>query len=116
MLLLVDDDDLFRSALAANLREDGFEVVEYPCGLLVPLDRLHGVQAVLTDYMMDKEDGLTFARRFHAMWPGVPVIVITAFATAHLEHAAAASDYLTVLQKPLDYDALLARLPGAPPR
>jgi len=111
MLLLVDDDELFRGALAANLREDGFEVREYASGEAVPIGQLQGVQLVLTDYMMDKEDGLTFAQRFHRAHPEVPVIVITAFATAHLESAVEASDYLTLLHKPLDYEELLARLP-----
>jgi two-component system response regulator RegA len=107
MLLLVDDDDPFRSALAANLRDDGYEVVEFNSAESVPLDRLSGIAILLTDYLMKKEDGLAFAKRFHARFPGVPVIMITAFATAHLESEVARFDYLTLLQKPVDYDQLL---------
>jgi DNA-binding NtrC family response regulator len=107
MMLLVDDDEQFRTGLAANLREDGYEVGEFASPEEVPLDQPGDVEVVLTDYLMGREDGLTFARRFHARYPTVPVIVITAFATAHLEAEVASHDYLSLLHKPLDYGALL---------
>jgi DNA-binding NtrC family response regulator len=111
MLLVIDDDERFRNALVANLREDGFDVLEYASGVGLPLDqRLSGVRLVLTDYLMDKEDGLAFAKRFHAAFPSVPVIIITAYATAHLEKEVAAHDYLTLLVKPLDYAILLEQI------
>lgn len=107
MLLLIDDDEGFRSGLAANLREDGYELCEYESGLAVPFDRISDVRVVLTDYLMDAEDGLAFAKRFHAAFPFVPIIVMTAYATAHLENEVAAHDHLTLLTKPLDYARLL---------
>lgn len=111
MLLVIDDDERFRSALVANLREDGFDIQEYASGVGVPLDqRLSAVQLVLTDYLMDKEDGLAFAKRFHAAFPKVPIIIITAYATAHLEKEVAAQEYLTLLSKPLDYATLLDQI------
>ena len=59
---------------------------------------------------MGKEDGLAFAKRFHAVFPAVPVIMIAAFATAHLERQVARLDYLTLLHKPLEYEQLLRLL------
>ena len=110
MLLLIDDDESFRSGLADNLREDGYDLAEYESGLAVPLDRVRDVDAVLTDYLMDREDGLAFAKRFHDAFPMVPIIIITAYATAHLEKEVAAQAYLTLLQKPVDYARLLELL------
>jgi DNA-binding NtrC family response regulator len=110
MLLVIDDDERFRSALVANLREDGFDIVEYASGSAVPLDRLSGVQLVLTDYLMGKEDGLAFAKRFHAAFPNVPIIIMTAYATAHLENEVAVQDHLTLFSKRLDYGSLLDRI------
>jgi DNA-binding NtrC family response regulator len=107
MFVLVDDDALFRGALAANLREDGCEVLEYDDGRSVPLDRLDGVEVLITDYLMRDEDGLHFAKRFHQAFPHVPIVIITAFATAHLESEVAALDYATLLHKPLAYEPLL---------
>lgn len=121
MLLLVDDDELFRGALAANLRDDGYEVIEYEEGRAVRFERVRDVQAVLTDYLMGKEDGLAFAERFHAAFPEVPVVIITAYATMHLENHVAMHPYLTLLGKPLDYAHLLevlrcrVPLPPVPP-
>ena len=106
MLLVVDDDERFRSALVANLREDGFDLVEYENGPSVPLDQLSGVRAVITDYLMEQEDGLAFAKRFHAAFPAVPIVIVTAYATAHLENEVAAHAYLTLVPK-LDYGRLL---------
>ena len=113
MLILVDDDELFRSALAANLREDGYEVLEYASGRAIALDRLSGVEALLTDYHMADEDGLHLADRFHAAMPRVPIVIMSAFAPAYLESAVADRRYATLLPKPLDYEELRAVLENA---
>ena len=113
MLILVDDDDLFRSALAANLREDGYEVLEYASGRAIALDRLSGVDALLTDYHMADEDGLHLAERVHAAMPRVPIVIMSAFAPAQLAKEVAARRYPTLLPKTLNYEELRAVLEKA---
>lgn len=93
MILLIDDDEPFRTGLAANLREDGCEVLEVASGPSVPVDQLPAIDLVVTDYPMDREDELAFARRFHRTFPTVPVIILTAFATAHLESEIAGCEF-----------------------
>jgi CheY-like chemotaxis protein len=71
---------------------------------------------VLTDYLMDHEDGLALARRFHRTFPTVPVVILTAFAMAH-EGEIAQCDCLNLLHKSVDYTQsfdLIARLSGRP--
>lgn len=112
VVLLVDDDDGFRSALAENLREDGYAVVEYAAAQEVPpLGGLSDVSVLVTDYDMPGTDGLAFADRFHAVHPLVPIIMVTGSCTRHLQAAAAARGFVSLLPKPFHYDKLFRLLP-----
>ena len=115
-VLLLDDDDGFRNALAENLRDDGFEVIEYGAACEVPpLAQFEDVRALVTDYDMPGTDGLSFADSFHAAYPAVPMIMVTGACTMHLEAEAAARGFVSVMRKPLEYDQLhrmLEHLPG----
>jgi two-component system nitrogen regulation response regulator GlnG len=108
MILLVDDDETFRSALGELLRDDGHSVQAYgSIAELPPLPELPAPAALIADYQLGRgEDGLSFARRFNAAHPTVPVILITAFASDYLTQAAAAMPYLSLLRKPLPYEDL----------
>lgn len=101
-ILLVDDDEAFRHGLAENLREDGHGVLEYSDPTEIPpLTRMAPVDLLITDYLMKGEDGLTFARRFHAAHPSVPVLLVTICCTPPLD-----GSFVSVLSKPFAYDQL----------
>ncbi len=107
MVLLIDDDDNFRHALAENLRDDGFQVVDYAAAReLPPLTALGAVKVLVTDYDLPGTNGLILAERFHAAYPNVPIIMVTGAYTRHLEAQAAARGLVLVLPKPLEYDKL----------
>ena len=73
MVILLDDDDDFRNALAANLRDDGYTVSHFSRPRDVPpLTSLESVSMLIVDYQMEGEDGLTFADRFHGTHPISP--------------------------------------------
>jgi DNA-binding NtrC family response regulator len=105
MMILIDDNDLFRTALAANLREDGYEVQEFSAPSAVAPERLNDVQAAIIGCTMGLDEGLPLAQRFHAFWPKVPVIVLTR-PWPDPKVKTPQPDYVTVLPKPLDYEAL----------
>ena len=117
MLLLLDDDDGFRSALGDLLGEDGHSVRGYRSISEMPsLDQLAPPAALITDYELgDGEDGLSFARRFNAVHPGVPVIIVTAYLSDHLAQSVADTPYLSLLRKPVRYEDLHELL-HKPPR
>jgi CheY-like chemotaxis protein len=73
---------------------------------------LEELTILILDYQMDGEDGLSFADRFHASHPDVPVVMLTAYWSEYLEAAAAARDYMLLRRKPVDYDELAALLPS----
>lgn len=113
VVVLLDDDEDFRSALAANLIDDGFAVREYARPADVPLDTLPAPRALILDYQMPGENGLSFADRFHTAHPDVPVVMITAYWSDYLDAQVGARDYLTLRRKPIDYEQLTALLPPA---
>lgn len=111
VVLVVDDDREFRSALADNLRDDGFEVVHVDDPEdLPPLDELGPVDGVITDYHLPRQDGLRFADRFHDRRPSVPIVMVTAWCHAPLVEEVARRGFLHLLYKPVSYGDLLDRL------
>jgi two-component system nitrogen regulation response regulator GlnG len=110
MILVVDDHEEFRSALAEHLRDDGFVVQEFRCpGELPALDTLGSASLLITDYLMPDENGLVFADRFHAVHPRIPILMITANWEKELQRQVLARDNVYLFCKPIDH-MMLSRL------
>lgn len=108
MVLLLDDDHTFRTALSELLQGDGHPVRAFRSpSELPPLAEFPAMAAVITDYQLqDCEDGLSFAKRFNVVQPNVPVLIVTAYASDHLTRSVAAAPYLSLLAKAVRYDDL----------
>ena len=80
-VLLVDDEDLVRTATAEMIRDLGHTVVEAGGGLeaLARLDGGLSVDVVVTDYMMPGMDGGLLARRIAETHPKTAVLLITGY-------------------------------------
>jgi len=98
-VLLVEDDDLVRTALEMSLRKEHYNVV--PARSIdeaLPAFDANPIDVVVTDLLMPGGTGLELLRRLEDRDPQVPVIIITAHqsveaaAEAVREHA---FDYLT---------------------
>ena len=107
-ILVVDDDEDSREAVAILLGGDGFEVlsaVSGEAGLAEARRALPDV--VLTDLQMRPVGGLELCRRLHEIDHDLPVIVITGASdlrSALESFRAGAQDYLV---KPLQYDTVV---------
>jgi DNA-binding NtrC family response regulator len=113
LVLLLDDDDDFRSALAANLEDDGYQVQQFTQPADVPpLQGLGRPSMLIVDYQMNGEDGLAFSDRFHAAHPNVPVLMVTAYWSQFVDAEVAARGFITLRRKPIDYDELARLLPA----
>ena len=113
-ILLIDDDDSFRSILEYNLEQAGYEVVSVSDGKK-GLKRLEATSfpVVITDIKMPEVDGLEVLRRVRRQYPETLVIMITAYGSIEMAVEAmreGAYDYIT---KPLNRDALLMTLEKA---
>jgi DNA-binding response OmpR family regulator len=109
-LLLVDDDQTHLDALAERLTGDGFEVARAASGAEA-LERLDEAwpDLVILDLMMPEMDGQTLAGRIKHR-ADIPILVLSAVATADNKAdliAQFAEDYVT---KPYDYVELVARI------
>jgi CheY-like chemotaxis protein len=113
-LLLVDDDDFLREALAEALAYEGHEIAAASDGAkaIAVLERGLAPDAVLLDLMMPVLDGWGFVERQQsdARWAGIPVIVLTAMGTLPRPIEARA-----VLHKPFRIETLLDALADLSP-
>lgn len=106
-ILVVDDDQVHRFMLVSMLKEWGWNCVEADDGITAVLAvEKHKYDAVLMDVRMAKMDGMEAFSKIQAIYPLLPVIIMTAYSTVDDAVDAiqqGAHDYLT---KPLDFDRL----------
>ena len=109
-VLVVEDEESYREALAYMLRKEGFDVVEAPDGTqgLAEFDRV-GADIVLLDLMMPGLPGTEVCRQLRLRGP-VPVIMVTA-RDSEVDKVVGlelgADDYVT---KPFSHRELVARI------
>ncbi len=79
-ILLVDDEQLVRTATAEMLRELGHSVVEAGNGAdaLARLPK-QAIDVVVTDYKMPRMDGAELAKRVREIRPELPLLLITGY-------------------------------------
>ncbi len=106
-ILVVDDEPSQRKMLQANLSLEGYQVFEAADGS----DAIARVSEeffdlILMDNRMSNMDGIEALKEIKKISPGIPVIIITAYASVETAVEAlqsGAHDYLT---KPLDIEEL----------
>ena len=109
-VLVVEDEESYREALAYMLRKEGFDVIEAPDGAagLGEYDRA-GADIVLLDLMMPGLPGTEVCRQLRLRGP-VPVIMVTA-RDSEIDKVVGlelgADDYVT---KPFSHRELVARI------
>lgn len=107
-ILVVDDEENFRSTLKDFLSEYDNEVLTAENGVeaLEILDKF-SVNLIISDLRLPIMDGITFTRKVREMEKDIPVIVMTAYAsieTAVEAMKSGAADYIT---KPFKFEHIL---------
>lgn len=110
-VLVVDDEASLRMTLLANLELEGLDAAEASSGIqaLAMLEREH-FDLVLSDVQMPGMNGVDLFERVRAIRPGLPVVLMTAFAAEDLVRRAQEHGVYTVLAKPFDVDDAVATL------
>ena len=103
VILVVEHDEDFRTALAEALHEAGHRVKAYNSPAEVPLKRLRAVDLVFSDYHLPGRTGIQFADAFHALYPRVPVVILTADPSRRIDAEVSRRPYMSLSRKPLGY-------------
>ena len=110
-ILVIEDEESYRDALATGLGREGFEVqmaADGVAGLRLFTD--HAPDIVLLDVMLPGLSGIEVCRQMQALLPAIPIIMVTALNTevdVVLGLEVGAVDYLT---KPYRLRELIARI------
>ena len=111
-LLFVDDDEAIRKLFRLNLSDD-YEIIDTadPEEALA-LAMEHKPDAILLDMHMPKFSGFDLCRTFHSFSQThlVPILVISGALTESTKEACAALGASGFFAKPIDFEALKARL------
>ncbi|HXF10477.1 MAG TPA: sigma-54 dependent transcriptional regulator, partial [Desulfuromonadaceae bacterium] len=107
-VLVVDDEKNMRASLQTMLKDEGYAVrtIESAEQALELLEREEFFMAI-TDARLGGITGYEFLKRLHARWPGLPVLMITAYATPKLAVEAIQSGAIDYLAKPFAPEELL---------
>jgi DNA-binding NtrC family response regulator len=113
-ILIADDHDPLRRALARALTEAGHDVEEAVNGTLA-IQRLHetSVDVVVTDFRMGGADGLDVLRTAKALHPTTVVILMTAFGTVHTAVEAMKIGAFDYVPKPFEIEEMEVKIAKA---
>ena len=116
-ILVADDEAPQREILGRILSGEGYEIAAVPDGAAA-LARLRteGADLVLSDLRMPGLDGMALLDAVRREFPGLPIILITAFGGVPQALAAVRAGAFDFLTKPLDRDALIAAVGRAAER
>ncbi|HXT78659.1 MAG TPA: response regulator [Acetobacteraceae bacterium] len=112
-ILVAEDDALLAETVVDALEGEGFQVTLATDGLeALEAAGSREFDALLTDIMMPRMDGMTLIRRVRAAMPRLPVVVMTGHAPANLETIVQRCDEgpLITLRKPMSLRLLIQSL------
>lgn len=118
-LLVVEDDDALRDALLLTLEAAGHRATGMPGGreALQAMDQ-ERFSMVISDLRMAPMDGLQLLGEIHGRYPGLPVLLMTAFGEVDKAVAAMRGGACDFMLKPFEPKALLEQIAryATPPR
>jgi sodium-dependent dicarboxylate transporter 2/3/5 len=114
-ILLVDDEERFRTALAKRLQARGYEVVDVDNGeAAVKRVRLDGdINIAVLDLKMPGMDGIQTLKEMRAFNPAIQAIMLTGHGSLDSAKDAGRLEAFKYLQKPCDVEELAAVLEQA---
>lgn len=117
-IIIIDDEDNFRSALSQTLAALGHFVVEAGDGDEgLALVRNGGIDLVMTDIVMPNKEGLEVLMEMRRDYPHVKVIAMSGGGRQHQAdnylHLARLMGALRVLEKPFELATLLEAIDAA---
>jgi two-component system, response regulator, stage 0 sporulation protein F len=106
-ILLVDDEENARTALARILAREGYEITSAGNGLeALEQLKISSFDLVVTDINMPEMNGMSFLRELNSLYPGINVIMITAYGEVESYIEAMSLGAFEYINKPVRMDEL----------
>ena len=113
-IMLIDNEEGLCRMMEAVLKDNGFAVKAYTRSFTAVEEFVAGQwDLVVTDIKMPGMDGLEVLEKVKAKDPGIPVIMITAYATVEMSIQALRKGAYDMLTKPFEPEELLYRIKNA---
>jgi CheY-like chemotaxis protein len=112
-VLLIEDEEHIRVLVSAILRRKGYEIVVTCDGLegMAALRSTPDFDLIITDLQMPGLGGIKLIQALRAGYPQIPIIVISAYATADWAHEAL-TNAVVALPKPFSHKDLITVVDG----
>jgi CheY-like chemotaxis protein len=110
-ILVVDDEELMRNLIVTFLSKMGHSCLTAINGVDA-LNKMRGnkVDAVVTDIKMPEMDGITLTSEILNQYPGLPIMVMTAFDEEYSAGVAIFAGAREFIKKPFSLDEFAIRL------
>lgn len=106
-ILVIDDENLIRWSLCATLEGENYEVhIADSAETATELTRDMDFDLIITDYRLEKENGLEFSRKIKSRSPNTIVFMLTAYGTEELRSRAVGIGVEAFFDKPFDMSSL----------
>jgi two-component system nitrogen regulation response regulator NtrX len=107
-ILIVDDEDAFRSIVKEILIDEEFSAAESPNGLnAIEIFKINSFDAVLLDLRMPGMDGIETLQELKKIDPHIPIIILTAFGDIPTAVEAVKQGAYDFITKPPEFDKLI---------
>ena len=112
-VLVVDDDEVFRTRLAKAFRDRGFDVRSAQgAAEAIRLARQDSPEFAVVDLRMPDASGLEVVRELHGIDPASVVVMLTGYGSIATAVEAVRLGAVHYLSKPVDIDQILAAFEG----
>ena len=112
-VLVVDDDDTFRTRLGRAFEARGFEVRTAPsAAIAIELALQESPEFAVVDLRMPGASGLDVVRELHAIDPASVIVMLTGYGSIATAVEAVRAGAVHYLSKPVDIDQILAAFEG----
>ena len=113
-VLLVDDEELFLTALAQRMAKRGYHVATAENGnVALEMAAARGFDVIVLDLAMPGMDGIETLKKLRIADPDIQIILLTGHATVSAGVEAMKLGAMDFLEKPADFKDLLARIEEA---
>ncbi|MDY6931751.1 MAG: response regulator [Halobacteriota archaeon] len=110
-ILIVDDDYMMTKTLADIINTKGHEAESAHSGHEALEKMVDGnFDCVLSDIKMPDINGVELYKAIKAMWPSIPVVMMTAYASDNMVNEGLKNGVINVMIKPLNINLLLCFL------